>query len=197
MLQNLLVQMESCSSVSMIAKRITILDSIQFLKIACQQISANTITKCFLNVGFVFAGEEQLNSESADEEMATGGGIVEIQNLIQSTFGSAICSASDFVTIDDCTTTEHNSIDLDEIIADNIASEPEEVTVSDDADDDDDIAEVGNRDVIQAFRTLEIYGRQSGENGFYDTVSKLKASYVQGKVIARKQKQTSILQYFN
>ena len=54
LLQNILIEIDNCSNVSELAKNVTLLEAIRFLKMSCKQILPSTIVKCFSKCGFLF-----------------------------------------------------------------------------------------------------------------------------------------------
>lgn len=194
MLQNLLHEMESCENVSALTKKINILDSINIIKQSCAQISPSTVIKCFLNAGFLFDNDDEV-CDFEETENANNLDLIEIQNLIQTACGSSLCSAMEYVTVDDDVTTESDSIDIDEIIDSCVNSNDGEVVTISESDDEDDI--VQEKDVASAIKTLQTYGRQTGNNVFYDATNSLKILHMNKKnqIRKKKQSQTSILDF--
>lgn len=191
MLQNLLLEMEGSDSVTALTKKITVLDAINLLKVACKRISNSTIIKCFLNTGFLFEDDEQNEVDETEAQMI--GNLIEIQNLIRSVWGSDVCSANDFVSVDDGFPIENDTINLDDFIDAVVNDETVELV----SDEEEVVENVGDKEVLAALKVLDIFGRKSGNGKIYEMVNEIKTSYIQWKSVERKQKlkQSSILNF--
>ena len=120
--------------------------------------------------------------------------ITEVGHLIQNIYGSEICSTMDYINNDKNICTDQTLIELNDIIKANSMHITDQVKVSDDVSQEE-CVKVDNKDVLHEFKTIEAYGQQVGDVDFYESISKLKSSYVQSKALQCKQKQTSIFDY--
>ena len=62
LLRHILIKMDECSTASEIAKTVTILDAILWIKTLCDTLQASTIQKCFGKFGFTVNTESIIPS---------------------------------------------------------------------------------------------------------------------------------------
>ena len=122
LLGTLLRKIESAFSASDFAKSVNVLDTVNWMDFAWQQVRSETIWKCFLKAGVKAkeneetAGEiaeEDVSEEVASEDQATDES--EVQSLLQRSAHPDV-AANDYVAVDQTLTTEEIGLDIRYIV---------------------------------------------------------------------------------
>ena len=171
-LENLLVNMESCKNSNELVKSINVLDAINYSFQANKSIASSCIQNCFKNCGFeigdIFEEFEPRNQK------------ISLQNIIKIIYEDNIFSANDYLTVDQNCYTECNEIELESIVglvqSANNDTDPVQ-TISDEEDEDQQKGEEKVVSMSEAFNYLnglEKFFKQNGKTEHFNALVDIK-----------------------
>lgn len=180
LLCNLIANIDNSTSVSEVAKKITVLDAVMWLTLSVKAIEKSTVTKCFEKAGF------QQNSQG---EIETNTTLEDIDDLIAQI--DMDVSAAAYINIDAELSTY--SKDFSPI---NYGCELE--TAKDETEDlDSDYEELHNyKQVLEKLKSISIFALKRGNNDLFTNMAKQIVD-VEELLILRSKKQTKITEFFN
>lgn len=182
-LKAVLSKMESESSAYDLAKKMTVLDAILWVKAAIKEIKTETVCNCFKKCGFPIAEGEEIVVDVDGE--------TEVQNLIDLTWGTRFL-AEDYINIDQNLETESYSTDVADLIEN---SEKEEIEESSDEEEQVEEYDISPSEAAEDIEKLKKYFLQNKDTVGFEYTANLKMHFenCQSK---KKKKQTFITQYF-
>lgn len=182
--------MNQCSNASDVTKSINILDAIMILADSNKKLDPSTITKCFIRCGFPIRDDENENCVEIVDE------INEIENLINSIYGTQMYSAKNYVDLDNEVNTEIDTLDLNEILNLHNENYEEESDIETLESTPDPKSPPTLRDAVNAVELIKEYSLNIGNNDMYGLVEKLNLQLAQSLTIKKKTKQSTLDKFF-